>query len=56
MKKAKKAAIKRSRTTGKTIGKLKSGKRYYFRIRTYKTVSGKKYYSNWSGKKNVRAR
>ena len=27
---------------------LKQGKVYYIRIRTYKTVGGKKYYSEWS--------
>ena len=27
--------------------------KYYVRIRTYKTVDGKKYYSNWSAKKYV---
>ena len=27
---------------------LKPGKRYYLRIRTYKTVSGQNYYSTWS--------
>ncbi|MCD8018267.1 MAG: fibronectin type III domain-containing protein [Clostridiales bacterium] len=33
---------------------LKSGKTYYVRIRTYKTVSGKTYYSAWSNKKSVK--
>ncbi|MCD8013842.1 MAG: Ig-like domain-containing protein [Lachnospiraceae bacterium] len=33
---------------------LKKGKTYYVRIRTYKTVSGKKYYSAWSSKKKVK--
>lgn len=38
--------------TGKTtISKLKSGKKYYVRVRTYKVVNGKKYYSKWSAKK-----
>ena len=34
--------------TSAVIRGLKKGKRYYFRIRTYKTVGGKKYYSSWS--------
>lgn len=38
----------------KKISKLRSGKKYYVRIRTYKTVGGKKYYSAWSAKKSVR--
>jgi len=32
----------------KKIRKLKGGKKYYVRIRTYKTVNGTKYYSRWS--------
>lgn len=40
-------------TTKKTITGLTRGYRYYVRIRTYKTVSGVKYYSAWSGKKSV---
>lgn len=32
---------------------LTGGKRYYVRVRTYKIVSGKKYYSNWSGTKST---
>jgi hypothetical protein len=37
--------------TSKKIKKLKKGKKYNFQIRGYKTVSGKKYYSSWSGTK-----
>ena len=37
----------------KTISKLKAKKKYYVRIRTYKTVGGKKYYSAWSKAKTV---
>jgi hypothetical protein len=37
----------------KKITKLIAKKKYYVRIRTYKTVSGVKYYSNWSAKKYV---
>ena len=32
---------------------LASKKKYYIRIRTYKTVNGKKYYSSWSAVKSV---
>ena len=35
-------------TLTKTISKLKKGKTYYVRIRTYKKESGKTYYSTWS--------
>ncbi|MGN0528112.1 MAG: fibronectin type III domain-containing protein [Eubacterium sp.] len=41
------------KTTSKTISKLKGKKKYYVRVRTYKTVSGTKYYSNWSSAKSV---
>lgn len=37
----------------KTITGLTSGKRYYFKIRAYKEVSGKKYYSAWSSAKSA---
>ena len=41
------------KTTSKTISKLKGKTKYYVRIRTYKTVSGTKYYSSWSSAKTV---
>lgn len=47
-KSAKSLYIKKAKTTKTTIKKLKTGKKYYFRIRTYKVVKGKKYYSSWS--------
>lgn len=42
------------KSTSKTISKLKSKKRYYFRIRSYKIVDGKKIYSSYSEKKSVK--
>ncbi|MCD7843097.1 MAG: S8 family serine peptidase [Clostridiales bacterium] len=42
------------KTVSKTISSLTKGKRYYVRVRAYKTVSGTKYYSAWSSKKNVK--
>ncbi len=45
--------IKKASTTSKTIKGLKSKKTYYVRVRTYKTVNGKKIYSNWSTVKKV---
>lgn len=38
------------------LKKLKSKKRYYFRIRAYKVIKGKKVYSNWSSRKKVKIR
>lgn len=45
--------IKKAKTTSKKISNLKESKKYYFRIRTYKIVNKKTYYSSWSKKKNV---
>lgn len=38
-------------TTG---GGLEKGKPYYVHIRTYKIVSGEKYYSNWGKVKKIK--
>lgn len=59
MKKAK--TIKASSSsTSKKIGSLKKGKKYYVRVRAYKTIKadGKKYtyYSSWSNKKSAKAK
>lgn len=40
--------VKKSSRTKLNIKKCKAKKKYYIRIRTYKTVKGKKYYSVWS--------
>lgn len=45
---AKTKTIKNNRKLSVTIPKLKAKKKYYVQVRTYKTVSGKKYYSSWS--------
>lgn len=37
----------------KTISGLTKSKKYYVRVRSYKTVNGTKYYSAWSAKKSV---
>lgn len=42
-----------AKKTSGSIKGLKSKKRYYVKIRTYKIVNGKNYYSGWSGKKSV---
>ncbi len=42
-----------SRTTSKTISKLQAKKKYYVRLRTYKKVSGVKYYSPWSATSTI---
>ena len=55
-KKAKKLTVKGNKNTTKTVKKLKRGKKYYVRVRTYKTVDGKKYYSKWSKAKSVKTK
>ena len=45
--------IKKAKTLSKKITGLKPSKKYYVRIRTYKIVNKKTYYSNWSKKKCV---
>lgn len=44
--------ISKNSKASKTIKKLKSGKKYYVRIRTYKSYNGTKLYSNWSKAKS----
>ena len=48
--------VKGPKTTKKVIKKLKAKKTYYVQVRTYKTVSGKKYYSAWSKVKYVKTK
>ena len=42
-----------TRKTSKYLTKLAKNKKYYIRVRTYKTVDGKLYFSSWSGAKTV---
>ena len=51
---AKTVTISKNKTTSKTVKSLKAGKKYYVRVRTYKTVGKTKYYSGWSGYKTVK--
>lgn len=53
---AKSITVTSGKTSAKTITSLSKNKKYYVRIRAYKTVSGVKYYSAWSGKKYVTIR
>ena len=52
----KKVTIKKNKTTSSTVKNLKAKKKYYVRIRTYKTVNGKKYCSGWSKVLNVKTK
>ena len=55
MKNAKSVTVKNS-VKKTTLKGLTSKKNCYIRIRTYKTVNGKKYYSQWSTVKKVTVR
>ena len=48
--------VKKNKTASKTVKKLKTKKKYYIRIRTYKTVNGTKYYSEWSKVKSIKVK
>ena len=48
--------VTKNSTTSKKITGLKAKKKYYVRVRTYKTVSGTKYYSDWSAVKTVKTK
>ena len=50
------ATVKKQKATKVTVKKLKAKKKYYVRIRTYKTVNGKKVYSSWSKVKTVKTK
>jgi lactocepin len=48
--------ITKGGTVSFTNTKLKKGKLYYFKMRAYRTVSGKKVYSSYSAVKSVRVK
>ena len=48
--------IKGAKKASATVNKLKAKKKYYVRIRTYKTVGGKKVYSKWSKVKTAKTK
>ena len=43
-----------NKTVKKTISKLTSGKKYYVKVRAYRTINGKNYYGNYSAVKAVK--
>ena len=53
---SKTATIKNGSSTKTTIKKLTKGKKYYFKVRAYKTVGNKKIYGAWSAVKNVKVK
>ena len=48
--------VKGSKKSSKKVKKLKSGKTYYVRVRTYKTIGKKKYCSPWSNTITVKTK
>ncbi len=48
--------IKKKKATKTTIKKLKVKKKYYVRVRTYKTLNGKRVYSSWSKVKTAKTK
>ena len=52
----KSVTLKKNKYTSKTIGKLKSKKNYYVRIRGYKTAGKNKLYGKWSAVKKIRVK
>jgi len=53
---ARSVRVAKAGTLSATVKSLKSGKKYFVRIRTYKTVDGKNYYSAWSRVKSVKVK
>ena len=55
-KKAASVKVKGNASVKKTISKLKSRKKYYFRIKAYRTSGGRTIYTKYSGKRTVKIR
>ena len=52
----KKVTVKNAKAKKTTLKKLKSGKKYYVKVRGYKTVDGKKLYGAYSEVKTVKVK
>ena len=48
--------VKKASAAFKTISKLKSGRKYFVRVRAYKTVGKKTYYGKYSAIKTVKVK
>ena len=51
-----KTNISKTSTVSYTGKNLNKGKKYYVKVRAYKTVNGKKYYGSWSGAKSIKCK
>ena len=48
--------VKGWKNTSKKVARLRAGKKYYVRVRTYKNAGGRTYCSAWSGVKSVKTK
>ena len=55
-KKTKSVNVTNYKKTSKKITKLSASKKYYVRVRTYKTLNGKTYYSGWTAAKKIKTK
>ena len=53
---AKSVKVKKAATVKTTVKSLKSGKKYFVRVRAYKSVGKKTYYSAWSRTKSIKVK
>ena len=53
---AKTVTVKSTKQTKKNVSNLKANKKYFVRVRTYKTVGKTKYYSKWSKTESVKTK
>lgn len=53
MKSAKTVKVSGGSNVTKAIRSLRKNKKYYVRVRSFKNVGGRTYYSSWSTKKSV---
>lgn len=55
-KSSKKVTVSAGKTVKSSVKNLKSGKKYYFKVRAYKSLNGKKVYGPYSAVKNITVR
>jgi hypothetical protein len=48
--------VKGARTVSTTLKSLETGKQYYVRVRVYRKVGKKTYYSAWSKAESIKAK
>ncbi len=55
-KSAKTSTVKKGSAKNTTVKKLTKGKKYYFKVRAFKTIDGNKIYGAWSAVKSVKVK